>query len=93
MAVGADRRAELWVVVGVDPAAAAGASVGAAAGAAVADLRRAVVGAAGVHRAEGRCGDGDEQAGVLGDGVGDVEAAGDTGVDDLPGVSGVEVGA
>ncbi len=93
VAVGADRGAQKRVVVGVDEVAAAGPAVWAAAGVGPADLGGAVVGAAGVHRAEAGCGDGDEQARVGGDRFGDVQAAGDAGVDDLPGVPGVEVGA
>ena len=49
--------------------------------------------AAGVDRAEGGCGEGDEDARVVGDGGGDALAAGEPGADELVGVGAVDLGA
>ena len=46
-----------------------------------------------VHRAEGRCGQGDEEPGMVAYRVGDVLAAEETRADEVVGVSGVETGA
>jgi len=48
---------------------------------------------AGVDGAERRCGEGDEDAGVVGDGGGDALAAGEPGADGLVGVGAVDLGA
>jgi hypothetical protein len=49
--------------------------------------------AAGVDRDEGGCGESDEDARVVGDGVGDALAAGQPGPDELVGIGAVDLGA
>ncbi|GAA2918868.1 hypothetical protein GCM10020221_13900 [Streptomyces thioluteus] len=90
VAGGAQRLSDECIVCAVDGRAAEGTAVFAAVGAS-AGVAAGSVGGGAVDGAEAGGGEGDEEPGMFPDGVGDGFAAGESGADEVVGVSGVEV--